>query len=506
MDGRVRRSREDPYRVDNLYPFQLSGRDLWSLDLFTVAAELRGRFKYRTPQCYSFMGRLLGDPHAGPAADESFSQRASICHNFRWLVGQHPGSRTRCLDLSAVTRTAAAQPKVKAIIIGGGIGGLTVAIALSKVGIDAQVYERAPVLREVGAGIVLSGMALHVLDGLGLGSAVRSQSIEGIQGDLRSIKGNVLFAIPADEFSRRLGVVAVLHRAELLALLTQQVDPGRIHLGREFAGFEQDNKGVTVWFENGETAQGHVLVGADGVKSAVRTQLIGERPLRYAGYTAWRSVVESDHSRNLNIVETWGRGRRFGIVPMSRGRIYWFATNNAPEGERDLPGRSRQILSNLFRGWHEPIEALIEAANEDSILRNDIYDLGPLQRWVHNRVALLGDAAHPMTPNLGQGACQAIEDAVVLAAYLCRSERVDSALIEYQRRRLPRASQIVLRSRLFGLVAQCNNPVLCWMRDTTTRLTPSWVAARQLKSPLGFDMLTPSESRLFQNQPHDGAS
>jgi 2-polyprenyl-6-methoxyphenol hydroxylase-like FAD-dependent oxidoreductase len=394
---------------------------------------------------------------------------------------------------------------VKAIVIGGGIGGLTVAIALTRVGIDAQVYERAPVLREVGAGIGLSGNALRVLDGLGLGTAVRSQSIEGIQGGLRNIKGNILFAIPADEFTRQLGVVAVLHRAELLALLTQQVDPGRIHLGREFVGLEQDDKGVTARFENGETAHGHVLVGADGVKSAVRTQLIGERPPRYAGYTAWRSVVESDHSRNLNIIETWGRGRRFGIVPMSCGRIYWFATNNAPEGERDPAGRSRQILSNLFRGWHEPIEALIESANEDSILRNDIYDLDPLQRWVHDRVALLGDAAHPMTPNLGQGACQAIEDAVVLAACLCKSERVDSALAEYQRRRVPRASQFVLRSRLLGSVAQCSNPVLCWMRDTATRLTPRWVAARQLKSPLGFDLLTPSERILFQNQLHDGA-
>jgi 2-polyprenyl-6-methoxyphenol hydroxylase-like FAD-dependent oxidoreductase len=240
-----------------------------------------------------------------------------------------------------------------------------------------------------------------------------------------------------------------------------------------------------------------VLIGADGMKSAVRLRLIGQHPPRYAGYTAWRTVVESDRG-GLNIVETWGRGRRFGIVPMSHGRIYWFATKNAPEGERDPEGNSRQTLSKLFRGWHEPIEALIEAATEGSILRNDIYDLTPLRRWVHNRVALLGDAAHAMTPNLGQGACQAIEDGAVLAACLSKSSTIDSALLEYQRRRVPRATQFMRRSRLLGSVAQCENPFLCWVRDSATRFTPKWAARRQLKSPAGLEILSPAERMLFE--------
>jgi len=326
---------------------------------------------------------------------------------------------------------------VKAIVIGGGIGGLTVGLALRKVGIDAQVYERAPVLREVGAGIGLSDMAVRILDTLGLGDLLRSRSLLGIQGGLKNAKGDVLFVIPADEFAEQLGSVAVLHRAELLGLLMQEIEPGRLHLGWEWIGFEQDRNGVTALFANGETARGDVLIGADGMKSAVRSRLIGLHTPRYAGYTAWRTVVESDRS-GLNIIETWGRGRRFGIVPMSRGRIYWFATKNTPEGERDPEGDSKQTLLKLFRGWHEPVEALIEAATEGSILRNDIYDLSPLRRWVDNRVALLGDAAHAMTPNLGQGACQAIEDGAVLAACLSKSSRIDSALLEYQRRRVPR--------------------------------------------------------------------
>lgn len=367
---------------------------------------------------------------------------------------------------------------MKAIVIGGGIGGLTVAVALRRVGIDAHVYERAPALREVGAGIGLAGTAVRVLDELGIGAAVRAQSVEALLGSLRNSRGDVLFTIPAERDNRQLGAVAVFHRAELLALLTREVDAERIHLGKKFVGLEQNREGVTARFESGESAQGDVLIGADGVNSAVRMQLIGERPLRYAGYTAWRSVVTSECSQSCEVIETWGRGRRFGIVPMTRGRIYWFATSNAPEGERDSAGGSKRTLSNLFRGWHKPIESLIEAAKEDSILRNDIYDLDPLPSWVQNRTALLGDSAHPMTPNLGQGAGQAIEDAVVLAACLRGNERVDSALMEYQRRRISRASQFVLRSRWLGSVSQCESPVLCWMRDTAVRLTPHWIAQR----------------------------
>ena len=383
------------------------------------------------------------------------------------------------------------------LIIGGGIGGLTAAIACGRLGIDAHVYERAPVLREVGAGIALSAAAVGVLDTLGLGSAVREQCSERLQGGLKNARGDTLFAISQDQFSRQLGSVAVLHRAELLSMLTREIDPARIHLGCECVGFAQNGEGVTARFANGESAQGDVLIGADGLKSAIRAALLGDLRPRYAGYTAWRAVVDWDGVRTLDIVETWGCGRRFGMVPMSRGRIYWFATHNTPEGQRDPPGESREILSRLFRGWHDPIEALIAAAPESAILRNDIYDLDPLSQWVRDRVALLGDAAHPMTPNLGQGACQAIEDAAVLAACLHAHDNVAPALLEYQRRRVPRASQFVKRSRSLGIVAQCENPLLCWVRDTATRLTPQWVATRQLRSTLGGEILTPAESRLF---------
>ena len=152
----------------------------------------------------------------------------------------------------------------------------------------------------------------------------------------------------------------------------------------------------------------------------------------------------------------------------------------------------------LFRGWHQPIEALIEATQGDSILRNDIYDVAALPHFVQGRLALLGDAAHATTPNLGQGACQAIEDAVVIAACLKTSGRVEPGLMEYQRRRMPRVAQVSLRSRNLGVVGQLENPALCWLRDSIMRISPNGAALRQMKSLLGVEILTPTERALFR--------
>jgi 2-polyprenyl-6-methoxyphenol hydroxylase-like FAD-dependent oxidoreductase len=160
---------------------------------------------------------------------------------------------------------------------------------------------------------------------------------------------------------------------------------------------------------------------------------------------------------------------------------------------------TKVILAELFRGWHRPIEALIAASTEESILRNDIYDIDPLQRFANGRVALLGDAAHPMTPNMGQGACQAIGDGVVLAALLKSSPRIEAALLEYERRRLARTRQILLWSRWIGKIAQIENPILCSLRDFGMRMTPKTSGPRQMGTLFGTEILRPEEQALLKS-------
>jgi 2-polyprenyl-6-methoxyphenol hydroxylase-like FAD-dependent oxidoreductase len=195
--------------------------------------------------------------------------------------------------------------------------------------------------------------------------------------------------------------------------------------------------------------------------------------------------------------ESWGRGQRFGIVPMGDGRVYWYATKDAPEGQRDADGRAKQNLVALFSGWHEPIPALLAATEEAAILRNDIYDRDPLRRWSEGRVTLLGDAAHPMTPNLGQGACQAIEDSVVLAACLKKAGKVEAGLHEYQERRIPRTNGMVEESRKVGEVAQWRNPLLCWVRDALVAATSRRTMLQHVTSMIAFDGLTAEERKLL---------
>ena len=376
---------------------------------------------------------------------------------------------------------------MRAIIIGGGIGGLTAAIALRKRGVEAAVYEKSPELREVGAGISLWPNAVKALRKLGLGDALDAISLVNQDGAVRRWNGTILSRTPTRELERRFGGgVIVLHRSELLNVLAQGVGAANIHLGQVCTSIDQDSDGVTATFANGATARGDILIGADGLHSVVRAWLGHDGPIRYRGYTAWRAIVPFDTSSVIP-GETWGRGCRFGLLPVTGGRVYWFATSNAPEGERDSSAGPQAWLLALFKGWHEPSEALIRAGDDSTILRNDIYDRDTLPAWGRGRVTLLGDAAHPMTPNLGQGGCQAIEDAVQLAACLSVERNVETALKNYESRRIKRTDSIVSASRRLGAMSQIDSPIVCGLRDLMMKLTPNSVTLRTLAPVVGYE-------------------
>lgn len=378
-------------------------------------------------------------------------------------------------------------------IAGAGIGGLTLAIALRRAGVEVTVLERAPELRPVGAGITVQPNAMVALRTLGLDEAVAAEGAIAGESAILDASGRTLQEAPLRSLQRKLGAPMVcIHRARLHRILLDACGEERVRTGRAVVGYEDRGERVTVHLSEGDASEADLLVGADGLHSVVRRQLLGEQPLRYAGYTSWRGVCRAPEFAALDrTTESWGVGARFGIVPIGHGAIYWFATANSEPGQLDPPGRSRDRLLALFRGWHAPIEQLIAGTEESEILRTDIQDRRPVKRWSKGRVVLLGDAAHPMTPNLGQGGCQAIEDAVVLARALATSPSVADALHRYEKVRIPRANAMVTQSFRLGRIAQWENPALIALRDALLRRLPPSAALRQFERVMAFD---PSET------------
>jgi 2-polyprenyl-6-methoxyphenol hydroxylase-like FAD-dependent oxidoreductase len=368
---------------------------------------------------------------------------------------------------------------MKAIVIGAGIGGLAAAIALVRAGHRVRVFERTRELAEVGAGLALWPNATRSLGTLGVGAAVDALAIPQLGGGIHARDGELLVSQSGEALRARYGMPTIVaHRAELQQLLASALPGECLSFNTEFEGFEQDERHVVVRFTDGAVEQTDVLIGADGIHSALRRQLFPAATPRYSGYTAWRGIAPFEHAPTDTFWgESWGIGVRFGLAPLSRGRAYWFCTRNAVEGDLVPPDERKPHLRELIRGWHHPIETLIERTPPDAFLQNDIYDIAPLAAWTRGRVALLGDAAHAMTPNLGQGACQALEDAVALAAELTDPTGVAAALFEYERRRRARANAILVQSRRIGEVGQWSHPTACAVRNRLVK----WSARLQLR-------------------------
>jgi 2-polyprenyl-6-methoxyphenol hydroxylase-like FAD-dependent oxidoreductase len=376
----------------------------------------------------------------------------------------------------------------RAIIVGGGPGGLTAAIALRRAGFDPIVFERASEIHRSGSGLTLWPNAIKALGRLGLAEAVQSASFQCDGIAMRSWRGGLLFDVEPPEQAEVLPGVHgyALHRAELVAVLLNALGEDTVKRGARCMGYRQDGQSVFAFFEDGSRVHGDVLIGADGIRSVIRAQMVGETKLEYAGFTVWRGVTQFILGGRVGLT-SMGRGAQFGLFPMTQNRVYWFASVNAPEGARDWAvGRKSELLER-FRGWHEPIEAIIEATNESTILRNDIYDQKPLDTWSNGHATLLGDAAHPSTPNLGQGACQAIEDAIVLATCLGENQEIASALKAYESRRIQRTSAITLQSRRLGQMGRWKNPALCWLRDKLIKSMPEHVRLQQINAVFNFD-------------------
>lgn len=384
--------------------------------------------------------------------------------------------------------------RLRVVIAGGGIGGLTLAAALRRTGHEVVVLERAPALRPVGAGILLAINALMALRRVGTADRVMAVGQPVERAEVRDFRGALLQSTHFDALRQEVGVPALaFYRAELHDALLGALPPDAVQLGREVIGYEQHNGRVRARLSDGTTEEGDLLVGADGLRSKVREGVVGPTPLLYSGQTSWRAVTgPNDLLAPGTSVESWGPGRRFGMVSLSGGRTYWYAVADAPQGEQDAPG-VRGTLLDAYRGWHVPITQLLELTDEASIFRTDLHDRAPVPKWSQGRVTLLGDAAHPMTPNMGQGACQAIEDALVLSDALVISSTIEDALRRYEERRIARTSRMVVQSRRIGRISQWDNPVGRWARNKALRMVPERAMVKQMrKLLLTPDVMAPS--------------
>lgn len=359
-----------------------------------------------------------------------------------------------------------------ALIIGGGIGGLATALALRRVGIEALVFERAPEIREVGAGLSLWSNAVKALRRLGVGERV--VALGSVIERVRTVTaaGELLTETDIGELSRRCGAPSIcVHRADLQRTLMDALEPTQLKTGHLGVGFDQTSAGVAARFEGRAAEHGTFLVGADGIRSVVRDQLLGKSPPRYAGYTAWRGIA---HFRNPDLpdglaVFALGRGAQIGLFHCGGDRVYWFVTRNARAGSLVPTGKHKSELLNTFKDWLPLVPAVIAATEESAIFQNDIIDRPPTWPWGAERVTLLGDAIHATTPNLGQGACQALEDAVVLTDSLRRSATPEAGLRDYEQRRRERTAFVIKQSWSLGNVFQFRNPLMVWLRNWSLR-------------------------------------
>jgi 2-polyprenyl-6-methoxyphenol hydroxylase-like FAD-dependent oxidoreductase len=364
----------------------------------------------------------------------------------------------------------------RVIIVGAGIGGLSLAVGLKRQGVPISVHERASEVREIGTGTGIQRVAQQGLEMLGLTDAIRAIGGQGFEElKLKTYKrGRTMATIP------RRGEAFVVHRGELLEALQRALgDMALVRCDSQCVGFEQDADGVTAKFADGSDERGAALIGADGVRSVIRSQVLGDGPPLYSTQTAWRGMPTYTHpTLPLNVSEqVFGPKAIFGLFPCNE-RLFWWASEVRPEGEGDPPKGRKQDLLDTFAGWPEGIPEVIEATPEEQIYRGDLYHRRPVKSWRQGRVVLLGDAAHPTMPAFGQGAGMAIEDAAVLARELAAAgdpadaNALSAAFERYESQRIPRTSAIVDRARKMARMCAWESAPAVALRDMMISAVP----------------------------------
>lgn len=378
----------------------------------------------------------------------------------------------------------------QAVVVGGGIGGLTAALALQRIGWAVTVVERAPSLQPVGAGLTIWPNAMHALAALKVADDLQACACALRTSEVRRPDGRRLSRMDGREIERRFGKpVMGVTRSDLVDVLAAALPDDALQLDAAVAYVDPGDARTRATVRGGgfELAA-DLVVAADGIDSRIRRTLWPDLPEgTYRGYTAWRGLVHAPEVAAAGgASETWGDGERFGIVPVGDDLVYVFATANTPPADRSPDGELAE-LQRRFGHWHDPIPALLAAIDPATLLRHDIRALHrPATPFHLGRVALLGDAAHAMEPNLGQGACQAIEDAVVLAHEISGATQVTAGLAGYSTTRADRVAKIAKQSHRLGRLGQSESRSTIALRNTFTRVLPERATLRSFDGPAGW--------------------
>lgn len=371
------------------------------------------------------------------------------------------------------------------IICGAGIGGLTAGIALRQRGFAVRIFERVARIEPVGAGITVQVNAMRVMQRLGLADAITAAGALVTRGAIRAVDGSVIRTMDQADLAERYGAPFVaLHRARLHEVLLRAFD-GELATGSVVTRVRTTADGGTVEIAGDATHAASIVVGADGLRSTVREALLGPEPPRAAEQVSWRCVCPRAAAGDDPGGETWGPGARFGFVPIGEHEVYWYAVLDKAKAPSERTEQHAALVA-AFRDWHAPIPALLAATHPAQVIRTELFDRPPARAWGRDAATLLGDAAHPMTPNLGQGACQAIEDGWILARELARDPS-PAGLRRYEALRQPRTRRFVEESWRFGKIAQSSSRWLVGIRDFAMRRLPESLMQRSLAWSFAFD-------------------
>lgn len=343
-------------------------------------------------------------------------------------------------------------------IIGAGIGGLTLGNILKQHQYDFTIYESAPEIKPVGAGIMMAVNAMQVFDQLGLKEKIEKAGnkihrIVIANESLQPISKTEILELEAQYNSCNVAI----HRAELQKILAENISSDAIKLNHSLQKIEK-RENYILNFENGNQFESQIVFGADGIKSPIRNQILKTGTIRNSGQKCWRGLLDFDlpEKHHQEAFEMWGKGKRFGFVKISDRKVYWYACINEKSFSRDAS------LTDIFKDFDPLVLQLIEATADENIICNTISDLAPIPKWYSENLCLIGDAAHATTPNMGQGACQAIEDAYIIGKLLEKNQDFNAVFKAFQSIRRKKVDYIVNTSRTIGKVSQ-------WERGNSIR-------------------------------------